>query len=111
MWCSKRLSLETLSILIYANGLKITNSMLLLFDPIAFLDYISLFLSQGDIYNLFSTANEERENFSQCFNSSKFSLNAQNPQKTRKETIFSTNSAKKFLPKLKFNKVCIQVEV
>ena len=48
MWCSKKLFLETLSILIYANDLKNTNSMLLLFDPIAFLDYISLFLSQGE---------------------------------------------------------------
>ena len=37
--------------------------MLLLFDPIAFLDYISLFLSQGDINNLFSPGDEEGENF------------------------------------------------
>ena len=41
--------------------------MLLLFDPIAFLDYISLFLSQGDINNLFSTGDEEGENFNECF--------------------------------------------
>ena len=79
MWCGKRLSLETLSILIYANGLKNTNSMLLLFNPIAFLVYINLFLSQGDINNLFSTANEDGENFNKCFNSNKFPLNAQNP--------------------------------
>ena len=62
--------------------------MILLFDPIAFLDYISLFLSQGDINNLFSTRDEEGENFNQCFNSNKLPLNAQNPQKRAKKQFF-----------------------
>ena len=35
-------NIEILSISIYANDFKNTNSILLLFDPIAFLDYISL---------------------------------------------------------------------
>ena len=65
-------NIEILSISIYANDFKNTNSILLLFDPIAFLDYISLlFFSQGDINNLFSTANDEGENFSQCLKSNK----------------------------------------
>ena len=41
--------------------------MLLLFGPIALLDYINLFFSQGDINNLFSTGDEEGENFNECF--------------------------------------------
>ena len=62
--------------------------MILLFDPIAFLDYVSLFFSQGDINNLFSTRDEEGENFSQCFNSNKLPLNAQNPQNLAKKQFF-----------------------
>ena len=95
MWCSTGLSVETLSILIHANDLKNTYSMLLLFDPIAFLDYISLFLSQGDINNLFLTEDEDGQNFNQCFNSNKLLLNAQNLQKTRKRNDFFPQSQQK----------------